>query len=83
MRTDNSLESEIRRGRLWACYLLHCHGSERSHQFDPEANISNLALPWPDEDFHAGISICAPASLESIKSNGGIFSELIRALTLW
>ena len=80
---DNSWESEIRRRRFWACYLMRCHNSERFLLLEPDADILNLALPWPEEDFDAGVSKCPRVSLESVQSNGGIFSELIKALTLW
>lgn len=80
---DNSLKFEIRRRRFWACYLMHCHGSERFSLFESETDKLALKLPWPEEDFSAGNSKCPQVSLGSVQSNGGIFSELIKALTLW
>lgn len=83
MRTENSLESEVQRRRLWACYLMHCQNCERLVLFEPIADILNLPLPWPEEDFESGVSTCPQASLESLQSNGGTFSELIKVITLW
>ncbi|KAH7011168.1 hypothetical protein EDB80DRAFT_711345 [Ilyonectria destructans] len=81
--TESSLESEIRRRRFWACYLMHCYSSERLTLFEPIANMENLPLPWTEEDFQAGISRCPSVSLKSGQSNGGIFGELIKGLTFW
>lgn len=83
MRTENSLESEIQRRRFWACYLMHCQNSERLMLFEPVADILNLTLPWPEEEFECGISTHTRVSLESVQSNGGIFSEIIKVITLW
>lgn len=80
---ESSLESEIRRRRFWACYLMHCYSSERLTLFEPIANMENLPLPWTEEDFEAGISRCPSVSLKSGQRNGGIFGELIRGLTFW
>ncbi|KAH7148209.1 hypothetical protein EDB81DRAFT_791762 [Dactylonectria macrodidyma] len=82
-RNENSLESEIRRRRFWACYLMHCYSPERLALFEPIANMENLPLPWPEEDFEAGMSQCPTVSLKSQQSNGGIYCELIRGLTFW
>ncbi|KAH7148987.1 hypothetical protein B0J13DRAFT_295137 [Dactylonectria estremocensis] len=82
-RNENSLEIEIRRRRFWACYLMHCYSPERLALFEPIANMHDLPLPWPEEDFEAGMSRCPTVTLKSRQSNGGIFCELIRALTFW
>lgn len=83
LRTENSWQSEIRRRRFWACYLMHCHHSERLLYFEPGTDMQNLALPWPEEDFDAGVFKCHQVTLDSGQSNGGIFSELIKVLTFW
>lgn len=81
--TQNSLESEIRRRRLWACYLMQCQLGEHLSLFDPITDISNLTLPWPEADFDAGVCPSLRSCLTSHVSNGGIYSELVKALTLW
>jgi hypothetical protein len=83
MPTENSLESEIQSRRYWACYLMHCQNCERLMLFEPVVDILNLTLPWPEEDFEVGISTHPRSSLESVQSNGGIFSEMIKVITLW
>ena len=83
LRTDNSRESEIRRRRFWACYLMHCQNTERLSHFQLADDMLNLPLPWPEVDFDAGVSNCAPVTLKSVRGNGGIFSELTKVLTLW
>lgn len=80
---DNSWESEIRRRRFWASYLMHCQNSEGLLHFQLADDMLDLPLPWPEEDFDAGAAACDPVTLESVPSNGGIYSEIIKALTLW
>ncbi|KAH8808017.1 hypothetical protein F5884DRAFT_857574 [Xylogone sp. PMI_703] len=82
-RMENSLESEIKRRRLWACYLTHCQNCERITLFEPTDDIANLPLPWPDGEFAAGSSKHPQLSLQSTQSNGGTFAELIKVITLW
>ena len=62
---------------------MHCHNAEGLSAFEPIADMPNLTLPWPEEDFEAGFSHCPPVSLESGRTNGGIFPELIKVLTFW
>ncbi|KAI8660008.1 hypothetical protein NCS56_01219400 [Fusarium sp. Ph1] len=82
-RNAGLLTSEIRRRRLWACYLMHCFSSEKLFRFDSIADIQALALPWPEPDFRQGASK-APSSYLNLKGNSrSIFAELIRGLTLW
>ncbi|KAI8633487.1 hypothetical protein F5Y19DRAFT_243861 [Xylariaceae sp. FL1651] len=83
LQTDNTLESEIRRRHFWACYIMHCHTAERGAQFEPKGDILNLPLPWPDEDFEAGVSRRPPANLNSKGSDGEVFSEFIKGTTIW
>ncbi|KAK5061460.1 hypothetical protein LTR84_008003 [Exophiala bonariae] len=83
LHTQNSLESEIRRRRLWACYLAHCTLGENLSLFEPVADITRLPLPWPEADFEAGVSRGAPVCLASGGSGGGIYAEMVKAMTLW
>jgi hypothetical protein len=82
-RTENSLESEIRLRRFWACYLMHCYNSESSSLFEPTAEVKNMRLPWSEEDFNAGVSNVPAVKLKMAQSNGGVFSEMIKGMTLW
>lgn len=82
-QTESPLEAEIRRRRFWACYLMHCQNAERLSLFESGADIMKLPLPWPEEDFDAGLPQSPQTTLQSRQSNGGIFSELIRILTIW
>ncbi|KAI0454672.1 hypothetical protein F5B21DRAFT_504148 [Xylaria acuta] len=81
--TENSLQSEIRRRHFWACYVMHCHTSEKGAQFKLEGDTSKLPLPWSDEDFDTGLARNPPVSLDSEESNGSVFAELIKATTIW
>ncbi|KAI8947499.1 hypothetical protein F4801DRAFT_582324 [Xylaria longipes] len=81
--TENSLQSEIRRRHFWACYIMHCHTTEKGAQFKLEGNTSTIPLPWPDEDFDAGLARHPQVSLDSEESNGSVFAELIKATTIW
>ncbi|KIX99503.1 uncharacterized protein Z520_05079 [Fonsecaea multimorphosa CBS 102226] len=76
-------ESEIRRRRFWACYLMHCHAIETSVGWASAENTLKLTLPWTEEDFNAGIATNPKLCLKSGDSNGGIYGELIKALTFW
>ena len=73
----------MRRRRLWACYLMQCKMGENLALFEPIANIPKLTLPWPEADFEAGISQGPHGCLESGQGNGGIYAEMVKALTLW
>ena len=81
--TKHSWESEKSRRRFWACYLIHCHSSESIFTPAPDGAFLKLQLPWLEEDFDAGLSSRPSVCLESGQSNGGVFCELIKALTLW
>ncbi|KAI0425589.1 hypothetical protein F5Y09DRAFT_321428 [Xylaria sp. FL1042] len=80
---ENALESEIRRRRFWACYVMHCHTSDNGAEFGPKGVVRKLPLPWPDEEFDAGVGAPSQASLSSEGSGGGVFAELIKAATIW
>ncbi|KAF4963112.1 hypothetical protein FSARC_8825 [Fusarium sarcochroum] len=79
---NSALEFEIRRRRFWACYLFHCFSSEKLFHFDAITNVYDLPLPWPEDSFAAEFSRSPVATIKN-KSNGGIFADLIRGLTLW
>ncbi len=79
---ENTLTSEISRRRFWACFLINAFASETPFLKDPTPIVMNLTLPWPDDDFEAG-KARQPAFLTSRSGNGGIYCELIRAMTLW
>lgn len=81
--TENSLESEIQRRRLWASYLSHCQLGENLLLFEPIANVRALSLPWPKADFEDGISRSPSISLESGGSNGEFYAEFIKGMTVW
>ena len=83
LHTQNSLESEIRRRRLWACYLAHCSLGENLSHFEPVADISGLPLPWSEADFDAGFSQRPSSCLASGGSGGGMYSEFVKAMTVW
>ncbi len=83
LHTPNSLASEIRRRRLWACYLMHCTLGENLSLFEPVTDIPKLTLPWPEADFDAGVSRGPHVCLESGESGGGVYAELIKAGMLW
>lgn len=80
---QNTWESDLRRRRLWACYLMHCHNNEKLSNFEPLVTLPNLPLPWPEDDFEAGVANANPTNLTSTESNGGIYAELAKGLTLW
>ncbi|KAH6949292.1 hypothetical protein DER45DRAFT_581033 [Fusarium avenaceum] len=79
----SALESEIYRRRFWACYLFHCFSSEKLFRFEGIADFGNLPLPWPEDDFAAGITPSNVATINNDVSTGSVFTELIRGLTLW
>ncbi|KAF5705763.1 hypothetical protein FMUND_11931 [Fusarium mundagurra] len=82
-KNASSLEDEMRRRRFWACYLFHCFSSEKLFRFEAIADIENLPLPWPEEDFAIGTSRSVVATIANGICSGSIFAELIRGLNLW
>ena len=80
---DNSLSVEVRRRRLWACYLMQCQNAESLRHFDDLVDIQNLPLPWPEKDFEAGCSNSGPAYLRSSPTGSSIYAELVKAMTIW
>ncbi|KAI0148667.1 hypothetical protein GGR57DRAFT_475151 [Xylariaceae sp. FL1272] len=83
LQTENTLESEIRRRRFWACYAMHCHTSERGNQFQLKGPIMKLPFPWREEDFEDGVGRHGQVCIEDDRSDGALFSELIRIMTIW
>jgi hypothetical protein len=45
--------------------------------------MEKLALPWPEADFEAGYLRTSQVTLDSALSNGGVYAEIIKILTLW
>ncbi|KAH7191847.1 uncharacterized protein B0J16DRAFT_393909 [Fusarium flagelliforme] len=78
-----SLESETRRRKFWACYLMHCFSSEKLFRFEAIADVGNLPLPWSDDSFEAGVTLDGVATVENGVDTGSVFAELIRGLHLW
>jgi hypothetical protein len=83
LHNQDSLELEIQRRRVWSLYLAQCLFGDRLQLFEPIANIKELTLPWPEDDYENGIAQSPRMCLESSMSHGGVFAELIRAMTLW
>ncbi|KAM3083425.1 hypothetical protein ACMFMG_004075 [Clarireedia jacksonii] len=77
------LESELRRRRVWACYLLQCHSSEALSHFQSSSDMRKFPLPCPEYEFSSGSLITPGGCLSSDRSNGGLFAEVLKALTLW
>lgn len=78
-------ESEVRRRRFWACYLMDSHASEHTSILSARPSVSTLelTLPWREEDFEARKSSQPRTWLASDQSNEGLFCELIKAMTIW
>lgn len=62
---------------------MHCQMGEHLSFFEPIADIPKLSLPWVEVDFDVGIPHGPPVCLESDGGNGGIYAELVKAVTLW
>ncbi|KEF57342.1 uncharacterized protein A1O9_05259 [Exophiala aquamarina CBS 119918] len=52
-------------------------------EFEAATNMDNLPLPWPEEDFEIGVCRSPQITLSSDQSNGGMYAELIKILTIW
>jgi hypothetical protein len=79
----DTLEAEIRRRRFWACYLVHCHTAESNPGMVLDGVIENLSLPWSQDDFNIGRSMCSKTTLKTSESTGGIFCEVVKGLSFW
>lgn len=63
---------------------MDSHASESiSILGEPLENTSKLTLPWREEDFEIGTPSHPRTCIESSQSNGGLFCELIKAMTFW
>ena len=51
--------------------------------FEPLTTSPNLPLPWPEDEFETGLAKSNAVTLSSTESNGGIYAELVKVLTLW
>lgn len=77
------LESKMSRRRFWACYLINCHTTNSMFTISPPAKLTNLLLPWREDEFEGMASTSPPPTFGSDSSNGGIYGEMIRAMTHW
>ncbi|OQV00209.1 Fungal specific transcription factor domain-containing protein [Cladophialophora immunda] len=81
---NNAFESEMRRRRLWACYLMQCQSADSLSFFQPLVDLSSLSLPWPEDDFNAGVSTQPSKCLDSKGVAGeSLYAEVIIGLTFW
>jgi hypothetical protein len=78
-------DAEIRRRRFWAYYLTNSHASEPSNMMltEPSPRAKRLTLPWREEDYELGIPTILRPCLESEQTHGGLYCELIKAMTYW
>jgi len=79
----NSLEFEVRRRRFWACYLTQCALGESLTVFESITDVLKFTLPWGESDFDAGTAQDSDTYLDSGRTDGRIFAELIKAFTMW
>ena len=80
---DKSFESELRRRHFWACYLTDCHAGDSAFSYFSSENTKDLSLPWREEDFEVCQLSRPLVSLGSGETNGGMYCEMVKALTLW
>jgi hypothetical protein len=78
-----TFDVEVQRRRFWSWYIMHCHNTEGFGVLEPVGDVSNLPLPWPEEDFASGTLISPTTTLISIEGSTSIFAELTKILTLW
>ncbi|KAF5233563.1 hypothetical protein FAUST_8107 [Fusarium austroamericanum] len=57
--------------------------SEKLFRFEAIADIEELPLPWPDDNFEAGVPPSDVATIANGVVTGSVFAELIRGLHLW
>ena len=62
---------------------MHCFSSEKLFRFEAIADVDNLPLPWPEDNFQAGVPPDRVATIENGVDTGNVFAELIRGLHLW
>lgn len=82
-RLEDNWETEIRRRRFWACYLMTCQTAEPLTIVDIGGKASELTLPWQDDDFSLRTPSTPRVTLDSDEGNGGIYCELARIFTIW
>lgn len=51
--------------------------------FKEVADMENLCLPSPEDEFDATVFQKPQTTLNAGGSNGGVYSELVRIFTLW
>lgn len=79
---SNSLESEIRRRRFWACYLLNSFLTDSLFPKVPTEAMLNMQLPCCEHDFELD-KPQGGVSLKSGQSTQSIYAELVRVMALW
>ena len=62
---------------------MHCFSSEKLFRFEAIADVDNLPLPWPEDNFEASIPPDGVANIENGVNTESVFAELIRGLHLW
>ncbi|MCJ1471554.1 hypothetical protein MMC13_000194 [Lambiella insularis] len=78
-----SLASGTARPHIVLGVCASAANSDSLLRFEPAADLENLALPWPEEDFEDGVSHHPRVTMKSERSSGGIFPEIIKIFTLW
>lgn len=79
---EHTLDSEMRRRRFWACYLICCFQSESLLPRSPTEKMLELSLPCRDEDFQLGHAQDL-VPMKSEQSTGSLYAELVRATIMW
>ena len=62
---------------------MDCHAPESMIAHGPTESTTKLTLPWPEEDFEIGMSRLPKVCIDSDQGNGGLYCEIIKAMTLW
>lgn len=80
---EGLFESELRRRLFWACFLVNCHGADSPFAIFSTKAVEHLSLPWHEDDFEACRLSQPLVSLSSGTTNGGIWCELVKAMSIW
>jgi hypothetical protein len=62
---------------------MQCTLGEPLVLFEPIVDVAKVTLPWPEAEFTAGVMQGPQVCLDSDRSSGGIYAELVKVLTLW
>ena len=83
-RSDKSaFDAEMSRRRFWACHLINCHSSDSMFAISPQPNLDALLLPCRENEFDNNVQRGLQTTFGSGSSNGGVYSELVRAMSHW